>query len=85
MKTDFICPQPRIWNDIYQVLLGAWTQINDPSVPKPPVPLILAAWWDTPPLFKSLRWKETVAWAEKHGVSHLIPELTSEESYFLGD
>ena len=85
MKDRFICPQPSIWNDIYQKLLDAHSTSGDPSIPPPPVPLILAAWWGTPALFKTVRWNETVAWAEEYGFIHLIPELSDEESYFLGD
>ena len=60
-----ICPQPMIWNELYERLpnrkrvgLG-W---------EPSLPLILAAWWDTPALVKQLRFLEHLEWAHKHGV-----------------
>jgi hypothetical protein len=49
------------------------------------VPLILAAWWDTPAMMKTLRWKETIAWAEEHGVSSLVPELAESQKHYIDD
>lgn len=35
---------------------------------EPALPLILAAWYDTPDLLKMLRLKEHIDWAEQYGV-----------------
>ena len=63
-KNERVCPQPDAWNKLYQMLpnkrqIGAgW---------EPALPLILAAWWDTPALLKMLRVREHLEWADKHG------------------
>ena len=55
---------PRDWQKRYDMLLakrqkpsGGW---------EPPLPLILAAWYDTMPIEKQLRFKEHVRWAADH-------------------
>lgn len=80
-KSSYFCPMPSKWNDIYTSLLRVWEEAGDDPKDKPPVPLILAAWYDTLGLMKLLRWKETIAWAEKHGCLHLIPELKEEDKF----
>lgn len=80
-ENQYFCPMPMKWNDIYKSLLSVWKEQGQKPEDKPPVPLILAAWHDTPGLMKILRWKETIAWAEKHGVGHLIPELADDEKF----
>jgi hypothetical protein len=80
MSKTFICPMPHVWNEIYNNLLRVWRSKKE-SISKPPIPLILGAWQE-PHIMKILRWKETIEWAEKHGYSYLIPELSEEESYF---
>ena len=81
MNDDFICPMPRKWNDVYTALLDVWRKGGSKPQDKPPVPLILAAWWDTPIIAKKVRWLETVKWAATHGCSQLVPELTEEEKF----
>jgi hypothetical protein len=50
-----ICPQPTQWNELHELLpdkrsVGvSW---------EPPLPFILAAWWDTPLLLKVMRFRE---------------------------
>lgn len=62
-KNNRVCPQPQKWRQLYDMLpdkqrKGAgW---------EPPLPLILAAWWDTPALLKMLRLREHVEWAVAH-------------------
>ena len=59
-----ICPQPQPWNELYELLpnrkrVGAgW---------EPALPLILAAWWDTPAISKIARLREHLEWAAQHG------------------
>jgi hypothetical protein len=48
----FVCPKPMVWNDIYFSLCDIAKARN---LNKPPVPLILAAWWDTPAMLKAIR------------------------------
>lgn len=79
---DFICPVPMVWNEIYGNLCRIAEQRG---LPKPPVPLILAAWWDTPAMLKALRWQETLEWAGEHDLRGQIPELTDEQKHYIGD
>lgn len=56
---------PSQWKALWEMLPnrkaagGGW---------EPALPLILAAWHDTPALLKMLRLKEHIDWAEKQGV-----------------
>ena len=70
-KDGRVCPQPMVWNELYEMLpnkrragLG-W---------EPPLPMILAAWWDTPALPKMLRLAEHIGWAEQHGCLDVIAD-----------
>lgn len=72
---------PMIWNEIYTSLIRVWENEGKKPLDKPPVPLILASWHDTPGLMKLLRWKETIEWAEKHTCKHLIPDLKDEDKF----
>ena len=69
------------WNEIYISLLEVWERYGNNPADKPPVPLILAAWHETPDIMKLLRWKDTIEWAEKHNILHLIPVLKDEEKF----
>lgn len=63
-STKRICPMPQSWNQMYNLLKGkqrkgmGW---------EPALPLILAAWDDTPYFAKILRFREHLEWAEKQG------------------
>ncbi len=60
-----VCPIPQRWAELWEMLPGrqrvgqGW---------EPALPLILAAWWDTPILPKMLRLREHIEWADSHGV-----------------
>jgi len=82
MREEFVCPLPQIWNEIYQKLIVARDNAENVSIPKPPVPLILNGWTFSSDKEKSVRWKETVEWAETYGFSNLISELKKSERYF---
>jgi len=66
---DRVCPQPTRWSQLWEMLPnrhrvdGGW---------QPPLPLILAAWHDTPALLKTLRLAEHIEWAAKHQALHKI-------------
>ena len=55
---------------------------------EPALPLILAAWHDTPALFKMLRLAEHIEWADKHGalvsVATFLRALREEDWHHLG-
>jgi hypothetical protein len=64
-QNNRVCPQPQRWNELWEMLperrrVGqGW---------EPALPLILAAWWDTPILLKILRLREHIEYAGQHGV-----------------
>lgn len=60
-----VCPRPQKWNKLWEILPdrkrrsdGGW---------KPHAPLILAA-WDSPNLYKIMRLREHIEWADSNGV-----------------
>lgn len=80
-----ICPQPSQWNQLYELLPNkrrvgvGW---------EPSLPLILAAWWDTPLLLKVMRFREHLDWADKHGALDAVGRYLralSEDQWFQVD
>lgn len=84
-QNNRICPQPNHWHKLWDLLpnkrrvgLG-W---------EPPLPLILAAWWDTPSLLKAVRFREHLAWADDHEALDVVDAYLrglTEEQWFHGD
>jgi hypothetical protein len=70
-KNCRVCPQPQKWQQLYEMLPD---KKQKGSGWEPPLPLILAAWWDSPALSKILRLREHIEWAESHG---LLEEVAS--------
>ncbi len=56
---------------------------------EPPLPLILAAWHETMPIAKQLRFKEHVQWAADHGqldqLGAYLRALREDEWFHLGE
>lgn len=85
-RNNRVCPQPQRWNELYEMLPnrqrkgGGW---------EPALPLIHAAWWDTPAMLKMLRLREHIEWAESHGVLDevhaYLTRLPEHEWHHLGD
>lgn len=81
-----VCPLPTQWNRLWEMLpdrkrIGTgW---------EPPLPLILAAWHDTPAMSKMLRLTEHIEWAAQHGaldsVARFLHELREEDWFHIGD
>ena len=81
-----VCPMPQHWNALWKLLPnrkrvgGGW---------EPPLPLILAAWYDTPALWKMLLLTEHIEWAGKHGaletVAAFLRDLREEDWLHLED
>jgi hypothetical protein len=78
---------PRDWNKLWQMLSnkkqkasGGW---------EPPLPLILAAWYETSPLEKHLRFREHIQWAEKNNqleeIGKYLKSLKEEDWYHFGE
>lgn len=80
-----ICPQPQTWDRLWKLLpnrtqkpSGGWN---------PPLPLILAAWWNATGLDKMLRLQEHIEWADTHGAIDVVDNYLrglSEEDWFHG-
>ena len=56
---------------------------------QPPLPLILAAWHDTPMMLKMLRLAEHIEWAAQHGalvlVASFLRGLREEDWFHVGE
>jgi hypothetical protein len=56
---------------------------NDNGGWEPPLPLILAAWHETPALLKIIRLREHIIWADEHGaideVDNYLRSLKEED------
>ncbi|MBL4825916.1 MAG: hypothetical protein MK515_10395 [SAR324 cluster bacterium] len=85
-KNDRVCPQPKKWNKLYEMLPNRKRKGNGW---KPALPLILAAWWDTPTMLKTLRLREHIEWASEHNCLDAIYEfmknLKEEEWFHIGE
>ena len=84
-KNDRICPQPDKWNQLYDILPN---KRRKGSGWEPSLPLILAAWYDTPAILKILRLKEHIEWASTHDcleeVYNFLANLKEEDWYHFG-
>lgn len=67
-----VCPQPKVWKQLWELLperrrIGAgW---------EPPLPLILAAWWETSDSDKRSRFHSRLQWAVDHGAAEPVARL----------
>lgn len=85
-KNNRVCPQPQKWQHLYDMLPGKKRK----SVGwEPALPLILAAWWDTPAMSKMLRLREHIEWAAAHGclaeVYAFLLELPEDQWQHIGE
>ena len=81
-----VCPMPQRWNTLYELLPnrkrvgGGW---------EPALPLILAAWHETPAMLKMLRVAEHIEWAAEHGaletVATFLRGLREDEWFHSGE
>jgi len=81
-RKKIICPQPKVWDEIYKKLKKKMSERKTTDIPEPPVPLILNGWWYSSDNEKRIRWEETILWCNKYNFSSQIPELSEEQSYF---
>lgn len=81
-----VCPQPQLWNELWNRLKDK-TQIGGKW--EPSLPLILAAWWDTPFLLKQLRLMEHLEWADNKGqlpeIANFLAILSEDQWYHIND
>jgi len=85
-KNNRVCPQPKKWNELYEMLPKRKRKGNGWN---PSLPLILAAWWDTPAMMKMLRLREHIEWASAQGcldeVHKFLVNLTEDEWCHIGE
>ncbi len=81
-----VCPLPSLWTKLWEMLPNR-SQVGRGW--RPPLPLILAAWHDTPAMLKMLRLQEHIQWADQHGdlsaVSVFLRGLREEDWFHIGD
>jgi hypothetical protein len=85
-ENNRVCPQPDRWIELWEMLPDR-KQIG--AVWEPPLPLILAAWHETPATSKMLRLAEHIHWADAHGVLPLVAtflrNLPEEDWHHVGE
>lgn len=85
-KNNRVCPQPMKWQEMYEKL-PAKKRVG--SGWEPALPLILAAWWDTPALSKMVRFTEHIEWAAAHGcleeIHSFLSSLSEDQWHHVGD
>jgi len=79
---EFVCPKPYVWSKIYHRLLNVWEETESQD-DEPPKPLILAAWTTCSDYDKNDQWKKTILWAKDRNLSHLVPDLSPDECYYV--
>jgi len=71
---------PQKWNEL-------WDMLPKDQHLKPALPLILAAWHDTPALQKMVRLQEHIKWAAAHGslkdISKFLRSLSEKDWFYL--
>lgn len=85
-ENNRVCPLPKLWNQIWEMLPD---RVRDDAGWHPSLPLVLAAWHDTPAMLKMLRLREHIEWAAQHGaleaVARFLRELREEDWFHIGD
>ncbi len=81
-----VCPLPDKWKDLWTMLPNRSRQ---GSSWEPALPLILAAWYDTPAMLKMLRLREHLEWSQKYGalnaVDKFLRDLPETDWHHLSD
>jgi hypothetical protein len=81
-----ICPQPQLWNEM-------WNKLKDKKQIgagwNPPLPLILAAWYDSSPNSKQFRLIQHLTWADSHGqlkeIANFLTSLNEDQWFHIND
>ena len=78
---------PRDWTKLYQLLAN--TRQKTSGGWEPALPLILAAWHNTMPIEKQLRFREHIEWARDQGqleeISAFLRSLDEGDWYHFGE
>ena len=75
-----ICPQPAIWNEVYQ-RLKRYADCHACGPQQPPTPLLLAGWIYSNDVAKLRCWEAMMAWATQNGCSDFLSEIPAEQFY----
>ena len=85
-ENNRVCPLPNLWKRLWEMLPN---RVQVEAGWQPPLPLILAAWHDTPAMPKMLRLAEHIGWAAEHGalesVGKFLRELREEDWLHIGE
>ena len=77
-----VCPQPQKWNELWEMLPD---KTRDGLGWNPPLPLILAAWWEASSDEKRKRLQQDIIYADQKGllgqVDQFLRDLTEEQWY----
>jgi hypothetical protein len=83
-ERGWVCPQPQKWHAMWELLPN---KSRKGAGWEPPLPLILAAWWETSNLEKMLRFDQHLRWAVDHGSTEAVLDyleaLTPEDWHSL--
>ena len=81
-----VCPMPMQWDALWKLLPN---RKRVGSGWEPALPLILAAWHDTPALTKILRLEEHIKWADKENalsvISTFLRNLPEDQWFHLNE
>jgi hypothetical protein len=69
-----VCPQPMLWNRLWE-LLPDRRRVGEGW--EPPLPLILAAWWEPSDNEKRSRFHSHLRWASEYGAIKPVANLIS--------
>jgi hypothetical protein len=85
-ENERVCPAPQRWNELWQILPNkrrkgvGW---------EPPLPLILAAWWEASDQQKQERLEHHVRWAGDHNfidqIAKFLNSRPESEWHHLGE
>lgn len=73
LENNRICPNPIFWNEVYDLIVGE----TETTLP---LPLILAAWWDTEPRQKQIRFHDHLDYAATNGTLDAVDKYLRELS-----
>jgi hypothetical protein len=84
-ENNRVCPMPKQWNELYGLLPNK-RQVGAGWIP--PLPLILAAWYE-PDSQKASRFKEHLKWANEHDafteIDKFLRGLPEDQWFHFGD
>ena len=86
-QNNRICPNPIYWNELWEMLPKNHTCKDERETP--PLPLILAAWWEFSDFQKHQRLVTHIRWADEFGgidsVDHFLRGLTEDKWFHQGE